>query len=115
MKKKQRDGAKGHTQVMIQIATPKHAPKRRQKKLHKAAEERIEQATLEGNATVAKMHENVLTWKVVTTTGLEKMVAQQDKMIKAAETVLEDLQERCKDGHGTDHLAIRRPQHRHLR
>ena len=60
---RQRDGAKRHKQVMIQIATPKHTPKRRQKKLRKAAEERIAAATVEGDATIAKMHENILSWK----------------------------------------------------
>lgn len=60
---KQRDGAKRHKQVMIQIATPKHRPKRRQKQLRKAADARIEAATREGDATISKMQENVLTWK----------------------------------------------------
>ena len=50
---------------------------------------------MQGNATVAKMHENVLTWKGFTDIGLEKMAAQQDLMIKAAEAQLEDLQEKC--------------------
>ena len=60
---KQRDGAKRHKQVMIQMATPKHRPKRRQKQLRKAADARIEAATREGDATISKMQENVLKWK----------------------------------------------------
>jgi membrane glycosyltransferase len=60
---KQREGAKRHKQVMIQMATPKHRPKRRQKQLRKAADARIEAATREGDATIAKMQENVLKWK----------------------------------------------------
>ena len=60
---KQRDGAKRHKQVMIQMATPKHKPKRRQKQLLKAAEARVEEATREGDALIAKMQENVLNWK----------------------------------------------------
>lgn len=60
---KQRDGAKRHKQVMIQMATPKHKPKRRQKQLLKAAEARVEDATREGDALIAKMQENVLNWK----------------------------------------------------
>jgi hypothetical protein len=60
---KQRDGAKRHKQVMIQMATPKHRPKRRQKQLRKAADARIEAATREGDATISKMQENVLNWK----------------------------------------------------
>lgn len=60
---KQRDGAKRHKQVMIQMATPKHRPKRRQKQLRKAADARIDAATREGDAVVAKMQENLLSWK----------------------------------------------------
>lgn len=61
--RKQKDGAKRHKQVMIQIATPKHKPKRRQKQLRKAADARVEAAKKEGDATISKMHENLLNWK----------------------------------------------------
>ena len=128
---KQKEGAQRHKEVMIQIATLWLVFWRRQKQLRLAAEKRIEEATREGDSTIAKMHENVLSWKgetvyppflhrakaelvvsadvlyfsthftlvcaAVALTGLEKMAAEQDELMKVAEKELEELQELAKE------------------
>lgn len=81
---------------MVDIATPKKMPGRRQKELRKVAKQRIKEAKSDGDDVIAKMNENVLKWKRVAEIGLEKMAMEQDVMITNAEQKLEDLQEAAK-------------------
>jgi hypothetical protein len=62
-----KEGAKRHKEVMVEIATPKKMPGRRQKKLRKAANQRISEAKSDGDDVISKMQENVSTTPVVAT------------------------------------------------